>query len=117
MTNLVNKWSSVTFQPTSTTLSSLPSTVVHGQPANFTVSVTSGSGTPTGDLSLITQNSITNQIQTFGSFTLASNGTFSGSVSELPGGTLTYLPTMLAMAFAVRAIRWPTPLPLPGNPV
>lgn len=54
VTNLVNKWSSVSFAPTTTTLTSLsPTTITHGQSVNVTIGVTSKSGTPTGDVSLI----------------------------------------------------------------
>jgi hypothetical protein len=84
--NLVNKWNSITFQTTTTTLSAFPSTITHGQPANFTVSVTSGSGTPTGDVSLIAQISSTQNLGV-GSYTLASDGTVSSSNNVLPGGS------------------------------
>jgi hypothetical protein len=84
--NLVNKWNSITFQTTTTTLSAFPSTITHGQPANFTVAVTSGSGNPTGDVSLIAQIN-SNQTMGFGSYTLASDGTVSDSISDLPGGS------------------------------
>jgi subtilase family serine protease len=84
--NLVNKWSSVSFQSTTTALSSLAPTVVHGQPANFTVSVTSGGGTPTGDVALIAQFSST-QNQDVGTYTLGTSGSVSSSNSTLPGGT------------------------------
>ena len=87
--NLVNNWTSVSFAPTTTTLTSLsPTTISHGQPVNFTISVASGSGagTPTGDVSLIAQagNSQSNSTGV-GSFAL-SNGSFSGTTNMLPSG-------------------------------
>jgi hypothetical protein len=52
--NLVNNWSSVVFRPSTTTLTSLaPATITHGQPVNVTVTVTGGSGIPTGKIALI----------------------------------------------------------------
>src|SRR5205823_11750146 len=53
--NLVNKWTSVSFKPTTTKLTSLsPTTLTHGQAVNLTIDVTpsTGSGTPTGDVAL-----------------------------------------------------------------
>jgi hypothetical protein len=88
--NLVNKWTSVSFSPTTTTLASLsPTTLTHGQPVSFTVNVAPNSGkpTPTGDVSLIAQTGSSSSIVTgIGSFTLT-NGSFSGSTNMLPGGT------------------------------
>jgi pro-kumamolisin-like protein/Big-like domain-containing protein len=83
--NLVTKWNSVSTLPSVTTLSSLtPTTLTHGQAVNFSVTVKpqSGTGTPTGQVSLVggTNN------QGFAGFNL-SNGTFSGSTDLLPGGT------------------------------
>jgi hypothetical protein len=88
--NLVNKWTSVSFTPSTTTLANLsPTSVTHGQPVSFTINVapSSGSGTPTGDVSLIAQTggSPTNRTG-IGSFAL-NNGSFSGSTNMLPGGT------------------------------
>ncbi len=86
VTNLVNQWNSVSFQPTTTTLSSFPATITYGQPANLTITVTSGTGTPVGDVSLIAQLS-NNQSLGIGSYTLAGGGTVSGSTTALPGGS------------------------------
>jgi hypothetical protein len=83
--NLVTRWSSVTTLPSTTTLNSLtPTTITHGQPVSFSVTVKpqSGSGTPTGTISFVTSNSE----QTIAAFSL-SNGTASGSTEILPGGT------------------------------
>ena len=54
--NLVNKWSSVVSLASTTTLNSLtPTTITHGQPVSFSVTVKpqSGTGTPTGEISLL----------------------------------------------------------------
>lgn len=85
---LVNQWSSIKFQATTTTLASFsPTTLTHGQPANFTINVTAngGGGTPTGDVALIVKPSTGNSFAA-DYFTLQ-NGTISGSTTFLPGGT------------------------------
>src|SRR5262249_42324785 len=51
--NLVKNWTSVSFTPTTTTLSVSPTTLTHGQAANVTINVSSSSGTPTGPVSLL----------------------------------------------------------------
>ncbi|MBZ5671790.1 MAG: Ig-like domain repeat protein [Acidobacteriia bacterium] len=95
--NLVNKWNSVSFTPTATTLSlstspaTDPITLTHGQSVNLTINVApkSGSGTPTGDVSLIAQprNGQDTCVTTgLGSFTL-SGGSVTSTTSMLPGGT------------------------------
>jgi hypothetical protein len=84
VTNLVNKWSSVTFRPTNTSLSLNPTTnLTHGQSVTVTGNVApgSGSGTPSGNLSLITSSGVNG-----GRFTLT-NGALSGSTNLLPGGS------------------------------
>ena len=90
--NLVNNWTS-NFTPSTTTLSlstspaTNPITLTHGQPINFTVNVTSGSGTPAGDVSLIAQTgSSASKVTGIGPFTL-SGGIASGSTLMLPGGS------------------------------
>jgi len=86
VSNLLNTWSSVAFRPTTTTLSLTPPTFTHGASANVNISVTpsSGTGTPSGDVSLLTNSSITPGV-TF--FTLNGAGTISDSSDGLPGGT------------------------------
>jgi subtilase family serine protease len=94
--NLVNKWTSVSFSPSTTTLSlsttppTDPLTLAHGQPVNFTINVApkSGSGTPTGDVSLIAQTSSNPNSSTIGiaSFTL-SGGSIASTTNMLPGGS------------------------------
>ena len=94
--NLVNKWTSVSFTPSTTTLSlstdpaTNPITLTHGQPVNFTINVApqSGTGTPTGDVSLIAQTSSSQFSSTTGisSFTL-SGGSVTSATNMLPGGS------------------------------
>jgi hypothetical protein len=83
--NLVNQWSTVTFTPSTTTLTLSPTTITHGQPVNvgITVAPKSGSGTPTGDVALLTSDN-----QGPGVFTLSS-GSVSSTINSLPGGTYT----------------------------
>ena len=90
--NLVSQWTS-NFKPSTTTLSlstspaTNPITLTHGQPINYTINVTSGSGTPTGDVSLIAQTgSSSSNVTTIGPFTLSAGGV-SGSTNMLPGGS------------------------------
>jgi subtilase family serine protease len=85
--NLVTQWRSIASLPSTTTLNSLtPTTTTHGQPVNFSVSVRpeSGTGTPTGNISLLGGPS-GNSSDSAG-FALTS-GTVSGTTDLLPGGT------------------------------
>src|SRR5579862_3045393 len=86
VTNLLNSWSSVAFTATTTTLALTPATFVHGSAANATIHVapTSGSGVPTGDVSLVTDSSTS--LQGVTAFTLNA-GAVSGTPQDLPGGT------------------------------
>jgi hypothetical protein len=84
VTNLVNKWSTVTFNPTTTTIvSASPTTITHGQPVNVNVTVTSSSGTPTGTVAVVGIDQEGHR-QTAGVFPL-SGGAFLGQVPTLPG--------------------------------
>jgi hypothetical protein len=93
--NLVNKWSSVTFRPTATTLDLTPKTnITHGDSVSVTAGVTPASGSatpvPTGDVSLIaaTGSSISGQtlVQTFP----LTNGSMALPTHLLPGGLTDY---------------------------
>jgi Pro-kumamolisin, activation domain/Bacterial Ig-like domain (group 3) len=90
--NLVNNWNSVSFKPTTTTLTLSPQTsIAHGSAVTvgITVAPQSGPGTPTGDISLLSNASAT---ATGGSsvdrFTLT-NGGVATTTHLLPGGTNT----------------------------
>ncbi len=89
--NLVNNWNSVTFNATTTTLSLGSTTnITHGTPVNVTITVapSSGSGTPTGGVSLLAANP-----QCFGTTEATDSrmlpggsGSVSFSTIFLPGG-------------------------------
>jgi hypothetical protein len=93
VTNLVNNWNSVTFKPTTTTLSLSPTTIVHGQTVNVDIAVTSGTGTPTGDVSLIADTGPGPTSQT--AVTLSSHnlsgGVLMATTNSLPGATNYFL--------------------------
>ena len=81
--NLVNNWSSVSFQPTTASLSISPAKITHGSSVNVSVNVVpnTGTGTPTGQISLLTSKGLPSGI-----FTLA-NGSVSSTTTLLPGGS------------------------------
>lgn len=101
--NLVNNWQTVAgnFRPTTTTLQMCtpapgctpgagPITIVHGQfvDTKMTVTPTSGSGTPTGDIALVFVAFAGTVTQSGLVFTL-SGGSVSPVLDWLPGGTYT----------------------------
>ena len=84
---LVNNWNAISFAATSTALQVTPATAVHGTNVTVSANVTpsSGSGTPTGAVSILTNStSPSNESQT--AVTL-NNGIGSSSLNYLPGGT------------------------------
>ena len=85
--NLVNQWSSVSFNPTTTTLSATATTITHGSPVPFTVTVTpnSGTGVPTGDVSLFAYSLGSFAGPSLGFWTL-SGGSISSETNSLQGG-------------------------------
>jgi len=85
-TNLVNNWHSVTFTPSTTTLSLSPTTITHGQPVQFTIKVTGGAGTAAGSVTL--EGAPGNSTYGIANFAL-SGGAATGSTDQLPGGTYT----------------------------
>jgi hypothetical protein len=84
VTNLANRWSSVTFNSTSTTLTLNPLTVAHGSSVTVNVSVTpnGGAGTPTGS-AVLQGLAATTRIDQFN----LSAGSVASSTNLLPGGT------------------------------
>jgi hypothetical protein len=85
--NLAAAWSTASFSPSSTTITSLtPVNLAHGQQVsvNITVAANSGSGTPTGSVALMAAPG--GKPVGVANFTLA-NGTTSGTTTLLPGGT------------------------------
>jgi hypothetical protein len=85
--NLIKYWKTVAFTPTSTTLSVSPTTLAHGKTATITgtVAPTSGSGTPTGSVSLTGNDGITHYAA-IDDIALAA-GSIYALVDNLPGGT------------------------------
>ena len=84
--NLVNNWNKVSFQLTVATLSLNPTTqITHGSPVNLNITVApkTATGTPTGQVSLVTSTN-----HDAGTFLLV-NGSFSGNTTLLPGGSYT----------------------------
>jgi hypothetical protein len=85
--NLITYWSSVTFSSTTTTLSVSPSSLVHGTTTTIsgTVSRSSGSGTPSGSVSLTGNDGIPHYAA-IDDIALSAGGYYA-SVDNLPGGT------------------------------
>jgi len=88
VTNLVNNWNSVTFNPTTTTLSMAAATITHGTPVPFSITVTpnSGNGTPTGDVFMIAYSNSAAGDSSLGYWTL-SGGSVSSQAPDIPGGS------------------------------
>lgn len=80
--NLANNWSTVTYNSTSTTLSLSPTSIAHGTSVTANVAVSSGTGTPTGD---VTINGFTTNFSVGGG--TLSSGSYSGTFNNFPGGT------------------------------
>jgi subtilase family serine protease len=87
---LVTNWGSVKLATTTTTMTATPASgslnsLAHGTSVTIAGNVTASSGTPTGNVELMTDSTEqSQQAQTF--FTLSS-GSYTGSTSNLPGGT------------------------------
>jgi pro-kumamolisin-like protein/Big-like domain-containing protein len=89
VSNLVNGWDTVNFSPTTTTLTFTTSTITHGSSVPFSVyvSANSGTGTPSGEASLLIYDSDVGGLVTGAAGPWAlSGGTVSASTSVLPGG-------------------------------
>jgi len=89
---LVSNWPVASFISTSSSLQLNGGTgalsITHGQSVQVNASVTSGGGTPTGELALVDNLSpaLVPDHEGFADFALA-NGTVTGSTNSLPGGT------------------------------
>lgn len=113
--NLISAWTTAAFNATTTTLlinnvasgNTTPVALAHGQSANVGVTVTSASGTPSGDVSLIAATptfTLSNETGV-AEFTL-SGGTTTGAMTNLlPGGTYT-----VTAHYAGSVITNPTPV-------
>ncbi len=82
---LVTNWGKVTAAGTATTLTASPTTLAHGDAVTVSGTVKGGSGTPTGDVALMTGSAEPGKQS--GTFITLNNGAYSGTVSGLPGGT------------------------------
>lgn len=84
--NLVSQWNTVNFNPTTTTLTVTPGTITHGAAVPFAVTVApnSGTGIPTGNVSLMSNTA--GATSSLGFWTL-SGGTISANVDTLIGGS------------------------------
>jgi hypothetical protein len=84
---LIANWSKVSLKPTTTTLTVNPTSLVHGTAANInaTVAPASGSGTPTGNISITGNDGLVHYAD-IGSGPLTS-GAVSASMNSLPGGS------------------------------
>jgi subtilase family serine protease len=84
---LIQYWSSVVLTPTTSTLNVSPSSFVHGTATTVSGSVarSSGSGTPSGTVSLTGNDGVTHYTG-IDSTTLTA-GSFNSQVDNLPGGT------------------------------
>lgn len=90
--NLVNNWSSITFNPTTTTLTVSPLTnITHGATVNVDITVTpnSGGGPPTGNAALFALYPSSALPLGVGAFTLDNTGSVSATTRVLPGGNYT----------------------------
>ncbi len=84
--SMIANWNSVSFTPTTVTLNVSPTTLVHGTTATINGAVTrsSGSGTPTGSVSLDSNNGISHSAAI--DDIALSTGSYYASVDNLPGG-------------------------------
>jgi hypothetical protein len=94
--NLVTLWNTETFSPSTTTLvlnNNLPVNITHGQSVSGTVTVgqTSGTVIPTGDVVLMTSNTLSPS--TLDLFTLNTSGVATFSTTQLPGNGAPPAPT------------------------
>jgi Pro-kumamolisin, activation domain/Bacterial Ig-like domain (group 3) len=84
---LVTNWDLLTFAPTATSLQLSPTSFTHGAQVAVNISVeASASEKPQGGVSILT-NSPLPASQSVDFLTLGSNGSASGSINSLPGGT------------------------------
>ena len=80
-------WTKISFKTSATTLSLNPTTLTHG--ANITASVAvTGTGTPSGAVSLVTSSPLPNNKGLL-SLELGADGTTTSTLNTLPGGTYT----------------------------
>ncbi len=84
---LVSNWDAINLAPSTTSLQLSATSFMQGTPVTVTTSVDSSSGsTPQGGVSILT-NSLVPSGQSLDLLTLGSQGSASGSIDSLPGGT------------------------------
>jgi hypothetical protein len=84
---LVTSWDTLSFAPTATSLQLSPTSFAHGTAVKLNVNVESSGGeSPQGGVSILT-NSPAPASQSVDLIPLGSNGSASGSIDSLPGGT------------------------------
>ena len=83
--NLVTDWNKVAFATTTTTLTPSSTNFAHGTAVKVNGTVTTASGTPSGDVALMTDS--TEPVQQGQTLFNLSSGSYSGSISTLPGGS------------------------------
>ena len=82
--NLVTDWNKVSLKGTATTLVPSSTSFAHGTAITVNGTVTTASGTPSGAVALMTDSS--EQVQQGQTLFNLSSGTYSGTISTLPGG-------------------------------
>jgi subtilase family serine protease len=83
---LVTNWAKVKLNTTATTMTPSSTSFAHGTSITISGAVTSSSGTPTGQVALMSDSTEPGeQGQNF--FTLTGTGNYSGTTTTLPGGT------------------------------
>jgi trimeric autotransporter adhesin len=87
ITNLVNQWSTATFNPSVTTLTVTPTSFTHGSSATFNITVAPKSGSPSFNNELAALLSSTGAAVS--DVLLSSTGTASGMTNDVPGGSTT----------------------------
>ena len=85
ITNVATNWSTVSFRASKTAFTLTPTITAHGTAQAFSATVTaaSGTGTPTGDISIIAETTIAGVMQRY---TLTA-GAYSGNINGLSGGS------------------------------
>lgn len=111
--NMVAQWSNITLTGSATTLTAAQTSVAHGQPLmiHITVAPASGSSIPTGDVALLTD-----KYGAVGQVTLDATGSYSGPVSNLPGGTYNLTASYAGDGNLASSVSAPVSLTVAGEP-
>jgi hypothetical protein len=82
---MVSNWAKVKFAATTTTLTASQTSFAHGTPITLSGTVTTASGTPSGDVALLSDSTDTNSQGNM--FFNLNGGAYSGTNNYLPGGS------------------------------